>query len=133
MANFLEEHTDVADTINGKSRKDLDKILKDLKFPAYKGAFIRSVKQSTKSKSELSEVLPLVQKINKRQYQNVSEVYDTINGKVREEWDKILMKAGVEEELIRKMLSNSTIINVLLGKDGGRAVNSDTVRKLASL
>jgi hypothetical protein len=45
--------------------------LKDLGFPADKGAIIRFVEQS--NKPERNEVLPLVLRINERQYQNVSE------------------------------------------------------------
>jgi hypothetical protein len=44
------------------------------------------------------------------------EVADTINGKGREDLNKKLKETGVQEESIMKMLSNSTIINVMLGK-----------------
>jgi hypothetical protein len=50
----------------------LGQILKDLDFPADKNAIVRFVEQS--SRPEGREVLPLVQKIDERQYQNVSEV-----------------------------------------------------------
>jgi glycerol dehydrogenase-like iron-containing ADH family enzyme len=50
----------------------LAQVLKDLDFPADKGAIIRFVEQS--NRPERNEVLPLVQRINERQYQNVSEV-----------------------------------------------------------
>jgi hypothetical protein len=50
----------------------LAQVLKDLKFPADKGAIIRFVEQS--NRPEGNEVMPLVQRINERQYQNVSEV-----------------------------------------------------------
>jgi Protein of unknown function (DUF2795) len=50
----------------------LAQVLKDLKFPADKGAIIRFVEQS--NRPERNEVMPLVQRINERQYQNVSEV-----------------------------------------------------------
>jgi hypothetical protein len=50
----------------------LAQVLKDLEFPADNGAIIRFVEQS--SRPEENEVLPLVQKINEGQYQNVSEV-----------------------------------------------------------
>jgi hypothetical protein len=50
----------------------LGQILKDLNFPADRGTIVRFVEQS--SKPESREVLPVVQKIEERQYQNVSEV-----------------------------------------------------------
>jgi hypothetical protein len=60
------------------------------------------------------------------------EVTDIINVRAAEDWDQILKNAGVEEESIRKMLSNSTITDVLLGDSTGTPLDSDTVRKLAS-
>ena len=60
------------------------------------------------------------------------EVADPVNGKGREDLDNKLKESGVEEEAIRKMLSNVTIINVMLGKDVGKALKGDTVRKVAS-
>lgn len=50
----------------------LGQILKDLNFPADKNTIVRFVEQS--NRPEGREVLPLVQKIDERQYQNVSEV-----------------------------------------------------------
>ncbi len=50
----------------------LGQVLKDLDFPADKNAIVRFVEQS--NRPEGREVLPLVQKIDERQYQNVSEV-----------------------------------------------------------
>jgi hypothetical protein len=50
----------------------LAQVLKDLKFPADKRAIIRFVEQS--NRPERNEVMPLVQRINDRQYHNVSEV-----------------------------------------------------------
>lgn len=50
----------------------LGQALKDLNFPADRGAIIRFVEQSNRPESR--EVLPVVQKIEERQYQNVSEV-----------------------------------------------------------
>jgi hypothetical protein len=50
----------------------LGQVLKDLDFPADRGAILRFVEQS--NRPERSEVLPLVQKIEERQYHNVSEV-----------------------------------------------------------
>jgi Protein of unknown function (DUF2795) len=50
----------------------LAQVLKDLEFPADNGAIIRFVEQS--SRPERNEFLPLVQKINQGQYQNVSKV-----------------------------------------------------------
>lgn len=50
----------------------LGQVLKDLDFPADKSSIIKFVEQS--NKLERNEVLPLVQKIEERQYQNVSEV-----------------------------------------------------------
>ncbi len=50
----------------------LGQILKDLNFPADKGAIVRFVEQS--NRPEGREVLPIVQKIGERQYGNVSEV-----------------------------------------------------------
>ena len=50
----------------------LGQVLKDLDFPADKNAIVRFVEQS--NRPEGREVLPLVQKIGERQYQNVSEV-----------------------------------------------------------
>jgi hypothetical protein len=53
----------------------LAQVLKDLEFPADNGAIIRFVEQS--SRPERNEFLPLVQKINQGQYQNVSEVAES--------------------------------------------------------
>ena len=50
----------------------LAQVLKDLEFPADKGAIIRFVERS--NRPERNEVMPLVQTIIERQYQNVSEV-----------------------------------------------------------
>ena len=50
----------------------LGQVLKDLGFPADKNAIVRFVEQS--NRPEGREVLPLIQKIDERQYQNVSEV-----------------------------------------------------------
>lgn len=50
----------------------LGQVLKDLDFPADRGTIVRFVEQS--NKPERNEVLPVVQKIEERQYQNVSEV-----------------------------------------------------------
>jgi glycerol dehydrogenase-like iron-containing ADH family enzyme len=50
----------------------LAQVLKDLEFPADKEAIIRFVEES--NRPERNEVLPLVQTISERQYQNVSEV-----------------------------------------------------------
>jgi Protein of unknown function (DUF2795) len=50
----------------------LAQVLKDLEFPADKGAIIRFVERS--NRPERNEVMPLVQTIDERQYQNVSEV-----------------------------------------------------------
>jgi hypothetical protein len=50
----------------------LGQILKDLDFPVDKVSIIRFVEQS--NRPERNEVLPIVQKIDERQYQNVSEV-----------------------------------------------------------
>src|SRR5919109_990680 len=46
--------------------------LKEMNFPADKGAIVRFIEQSNRPESK--EVLPFVQKIDERQYQNVSEV-----------------------------------------------------------
>ena len=50
----------------------LAQVLKDLEFPADKRAIIRFVERS--NRPERNEVMPLVQTIIERQYQNVSEV-----------------------------------------------------------
>jgi hypothetical protein len=50
----------------------LGQVLKDLNFPADRGAIVRFVEQSNRPESR--EVLPVVQKIEERRYQNVSEV-----------------------------------------------------------
>jgi hypothetical protein len=50
----------------------LGQVLKDLDFPADKNTIVRFVEQS--NRPEGREVLPLVQKIGERQYENVSEV-----------------------------------------------------------
>lgn len=47
-------------------------VLKEMNFPADKGAIVRFIEQSNRPESK--EVLPFVQKIDERQYQNVSEV-----------------------------------------------------------
>jgi hypothetical protein len=50
----------------------LAQLLKDLDFPADRGTIVRFLEQS--SRPERNEVLPVVQKIEERRYQNVSEV-----------------------------------------------------------
>jgi hypothetical protein len=50
----------------------LAQLLKDLDFPADRGTIVRFLEQS--SRPERNEVLPVVQKIGERRYQNVSEV-----------------------------------------------------------
>lgn len=50
----------------------LGQVLKDFNFPADRGAIVSFVEQS--SRPERNEVLPLVQKLQERQYRNVSEV-----------------------------------------------------------
>ena len=50
----------------------LGQVLKDLEFPADRGTIIRFVEQS--NRPERNEVLPVVQKIGDRHYQNVSQV-----------------------------------------------------------
>lgn len=50
----------------------LGQVLKDFNFPADKGAIVRFIEQS--NKPERNEVLPVVQRLDERQYQNVSEV-----------------------------------------------------------
>ena len=50
----------------------LGQVLKDLDFPADRGVIVSFVEQS--SKPERNEVLPVVQKLEGRRYQNVSEV-----------------------------------------------------------
>ena len=47
-------------------------VLKEMNFPADQGAIVRFIEQSNRPASK--EVLPFVQKIDERQYQNVSEV-----------------------------------------------------------
>jgi len=70
------------DTVQGEQRGKtindfpqaaaLGQVLKDLNFPADKKAIVRFVEES--NRPEGREVLPIVQKIGERQYQNVSEV-----------------------------------------------------------
>jgi len=70
------------DTVQGEQRSKtindfpqaaaLGQVLKDLDFPADKKAIVRFVEES--NRLEGREVLPIVQKIGERQYQNVSEV-----------------------------------------------------------
>jgi hypothetical protein len=50
----------------------LGQVLKDLDFPADRNAIVRFVEQS--NRPERSEVLPIVQRLEDRQYRNVSEV-----------------------------------------------------------
>lgn len=50
----------------------LGQVLKDFNFPADKGAIVRFIEQS--NKPERNEVLPVVQRLDERQYRNVSEV-----------------------------------------------------------
>jgi hypothetical protein len=50
----------------------LGQVLKDLKFPADKNAIISFAEQSNRPESR--EVMPVLQKLDERQYQNVSEV-----------------------------------------------------------
>jgi hypothetical protein len=47
-------------------------ILKDAKFPAQKQEIVRLIEQS--NNPERNEVLPIIQRIDDRQYQNVAEV-----------------------------------------------------------
>lgn len=50
----------------------LGQVLKDFNFPADRSALVSFVEQS--NRPERNEVLPLVQKLQERQYRNVSEV-----------------------------------------------------------
>jgi hypothetical protein len=50
----------------------LGQVLKDLNFPAGRNAIIKFVEQS--NRPERHEVLPVIQKLEDRQYRNVSEV-----------------------------------------------------------
>jgi hypothetical protein len=50
----------------------LAQVLKDLNFPAGREAIVRFLEQS--NRPERNEVLPVIRKIEERQYQNVSEV-----------------------------------------------------------
>ena len=50
----------------------LGQLLKDLDFPAGRGKIVRFLEQS--SRPERNEVLPVIQRIEGRLYQNVSEV-----------------------------------------------------------
>ncbi len=50
----------------------LGQVLKDFNFPAGRGALVSFVEQS--HRPERNEVLPLVRKLEERQYRNVSEV-----------------------------------------------------------
>lgn len=50
----------------------IGQILKDLDFPADKKRIVQFLEQSTSP--EKSEILPLVRKIEEKQYQNVSDV-----------------------------------------------------------
>jgi hypothetical protein len=50
----------------------LGQVLKDLKFPADKSAIIRFAEQS--NRPEGREIMPVLQKLDERQYQNVSEI-----------------------------------------------------------
>ena len=50
----------------------LGQLLKDLDFPAERGKIVRFLEQS--SRPERNEVLPMIQRIEERLYQNVSEV-----------------------------------------------------------
>ena len=51
---------------------DLGQVLKDLEFPADSSAIAKFVEQS--NKPELHEVLPVIQKLEDRRYQNLAEV-----------------------------------------------------------
>lgn len=50
----------------------LGQVLKDLEFPADKNTIIRFAEQS--NRPEGREIMPVLQKLDERQYQNVSEV-----------------------------------------------------------
>jgi hypothetical protein len=50
----------------------LGQVLKDLNFPADRNAIIKFVERS--NRPERHEVLPVIQKLEDRQYRNVSEV-----------------------------------------------------------
>jgi hypothetical protein len=131
IASFNRERPDVADAIiNGNVGKDLNKLLEGLNFPTDKEQIKTFVEHSTEP--ERNKILQLVKMITDRKYQNFSDLADSINECVRKEWDNTLVNAGVGNESIRKMLSNSTIISVLLGKGDAAAIDSGTVRDLAS-
>jgi predicted Rossmann-fold nucleotide-binding protein len=131
IASFNKERPEVADEIiNGNIEKDLNTLLKGLNFPTDKEQIKTLVEHSTAP--ERKKILQLVKRITDRKYQNVSDLADSIKEYVRKEWDTMLMNAGVGNESIRKMFSNSTIISVLLGKGGTAVLDSGTVRDLAS-
>jgi hypothetical protein len=131
IASFNKERPEVADAIiNGNIGKDLNKLLGGLDFPTDKEQIKSLVERSTTP--EQNKILELVKRITDRQYQNVTDVADSIKEFDRKEWDNMLTNAGVGNESIRKMLSNSTIISVLLGKGGAAGIDSGTVRDLAS-
>jgi hypothetical protein len=50
----------------------LGQVLKDLNFPADRSAIVRFVEQS--NKPERNELLPVIQKLENRQYRNVADV-----------------------------------------------------------
>jgi predicted Rossmann-fold nucleotide-binding protein len=61
------------------------------------------------------------------------EIVDKINSKNMKEWEETLRESGVEER-DRKMLLDPAIGNVLLGgRDVGKPLDSDTIRRLVSL
>jgi hypothetical protein len=52
----------------------IGQVLKDLEFPADKNKIIHFVQQQRSKKPESQEILPLLEKIEEKQYENVSDV-----------------------------------------------------------
>jgi Protein of unknown function (DUF2795) len=62
-------------TINDMpSTAALARLLKDFEFPAYKGKIIEFIQQKKTNDPESNQILPILDKIEERQYQNVADI-----------------------------------------------------------
>jgi hypothetical protein len=56
------------------SAAELARLLKDFEFPAYKNRIIEFIQQKKNSDPNSNQILPLLDKIEERQYQNVADI-----------------------------------------------------------
>ena len=52
----------------------LARLLKDFEFPEYKNRIIEFIQQKKKSDPNSNQILPLLNKIEERQYQNIADI-----------------------------------------------------------